>query len=204
MALATYADMTQELADRGFDYLSATRRGNFITWAYQELDEAAQWPWRSNVTTGAAPLNYAGIGGGTIVDEVIDTTNKQALTPATMDDLLENFGDLSTAGTPQYWYADIVSSGTSQIKVYPAAAVNLQVIGYRQPTDPATSILMPTRWLRLVVDIAVRMAYRDADNHEAAAALAQQIENDKMNMLNALMFPATPNSVSGVQITEQW
>jgi hypothetical protein len=182
-----FSALKNELADRGFAHLNSVRQGQYINWARAEMDETALWPYRIATATGAAPLTISDLG---TIETVVDTANSNnPLSPMDYSDLVKYFKTLSTVGAASYYYL----ASSTQVAVYPTTAT-LSVRYFKVPADLSASSdtpLAPTRWHRLIVDIATRMAYRDNDNHAAAEAINTQIERDKMLMLNSLMVVQT-------------
>ena len=195
-----FTALKNELADRGFAHLNAVRQGQYINWARAEVDETALWPYRIATAAGAAPLTIADLG---VIEDVIDTANSNnPLAPMDHSDLIKYFRNLATAGSASYYY---LSTATS-VAAYPTTAT-LSVRYYKIPADLSAGSdtpLVPTRWHRLIVDIACRMAERDAGNHEAAEALNAQIERDKQLMLQSLMiFQTEPTFIRQVGDVER-
>lgn len=191
-----FGTLKTELSDRGFSYLSDTRLGQYVNWGYQEINDADHWPYRRTTATGAAPLTVSDLG---VIDSVVNTANGNSpLRPSTAYDLAMAYGDLTTTGTPTYYYVD-----GSQVKTYPVGGTLL--VGYfKAPADLASSDtpLVPTRFHRAIVDAAASMAYRDADNFEAAEALHQHVEREVNLMRASYVQHVGPRQ--GVTLTEAW
>lgn len=177
-----FADLKSELAARGFDYLSDTRRGQYINWARAELDEIELWPYRQKTASGAAPLAVSDLGS---VEQV--TNSSGPLDPMDYGDLVASFGDLSTDGQPSYFYVDW-PSGVGTVTVFPESAGSITVRYWRVTPDltGTETPAAPARFHKLIVDMAAREAYRDSDNHAAAEGLQAQIERDLARMRNVL------------------
>lgn len=192
-----FTTLKTELSDRGFSYLSDTRLGQYVNWAYSEINDSDFWPYRRTTTSGAAPVTISDLG---IIDTVVDTAHGNVvLRPATLQDLVRNYGDVSTTGTPIYYYID----GT-QVKTYPVGGT-LSIGYYKVPADltGTDTPLVPTRFHRMIVDLAVSMAYRDNDNHESANALRAQVDHD-LTLLRMTYLGSVPTPRQGVWITEAW
>jgi hypothetical protein len=197
-----FSELKTELSDRGFSYLSDTRLGRYINNARAELDDTDLWPYREEFTTGAAPLSISDLG---TIEAVLDERD-QPLIPGEYRDLVSVFGDISTAGTPTHYYI-ANPSGTLQVATYPTSSETIQVQYWEVTPDLSLSSdtpLAPTRFHKLIVDMAVRECYRDADNHEAAEALQVQIDRDLWRMREALLVQTTQGPQSHIQITERW
>lgn len=190
-----FTELKTELAARGFDYLTDIRRGQYVNWARAELDDFALWPYRLATSSGPTPLTIADLG---VIDDVLDTSNSnQSLLPSSHAALVHQFRDLSTPGIARFFYVD------GGVKVYPAGAP-ISVRYFKVPPDlTGTDVpLAPVRWHRAIVDIAVRMVYRDSDNHDAAAALQAQIDRDLGLMMQALLITTT--EPGKIELRERW
>lgn len=169
-----FSELTTELADRGFDHLSPTRRGRLVNLAYTELCEQAQWPFLRATATGTAPLTITDLR---TVESVTDSTNDLTLTPTTRGFLADEYPDLPDTGNPLWWYFN----GQQQVSVYPAStSVSLSVVYFKVPaelsgTDPP---VIPTRYHYAIVDYAAARAY--AENGDADQAVAARQEGDRL------------------------
>lgn len=197
-----FSALKQELSDRGFSYLSDARLGNFINWARAELDDTDLWPYREAGVTGTAPLAISDLD---TIEAVENTTQSVELLPAAWRDLLAFYGDLTTSGAPLYYYL-AEPAGVLEVATYPTNSDTIGVQYWRVTPDlsAGTDIpLAPTRFHKTIVDIAVRLAYRDADNHQAAEALQAEIDRDVMRMRTTLGV----QQVQGpdfIQVREGW
>lgn len=186
-------ELRDELSARGFDYLSAARQTTIVNFARAELDDLALWPYRLTTATGTAPLTIATLGE---VESVTDTTQQMPLLRRSAPEIVHDFGDLTTVGTAAWWYVD---TGPA-ITVFPVSGTEISVRHWAVTPDLTTDTdepESPSRWHRVIVEIAVRMAYQDSDNHDAAAATQTQIDRDVAQMLTALMGDYGPTEVMG-------
>lgn len=208
-------EVKAEIAARGFDYLEDTRLTQFALWAYQELTDTDLWATRIGAFNGAAPLSIGTDGAGTIASVFITSESPaRQLTPASREWLEHVFGDLTQTGTPVYYYSDSVTSASAarNVNVYPAATPTLAVRLYQTPIQwpddgfggPGDLIYVPERFHRTIVDIAVRMAYRDADDHDAADRLQLQIDKDIDRMRMSLLVENAEGPDGYVQVTGVW
>lgn len=166
--------MRVELLARGFDYLSTTRANQFISDASSELDEMRTWPYRESTATGSTPLLVSDLGE---VDTVFDTGQVRELQPMTRADLIDAYGDLSAVSGGSFAY--YITSGNT-INSYPlGATVRVQYWAITPTlTSDAQTPLSPARWHQIIVHMAVRRAYLDSDNFDAAQGV--QIEIDRL------------------------
>jgi hypothetical protein len=190
----TFAELKQELVDRGFDSLSSTRQGLLINNARAELDRMFLWPWREAFASGLSPLAIADLGP---IEAVVNTTT--AVCPLSRSDwrsLLDMYGDLSTSGSPVFYYV-ASPSGTFEVATYPVSSSDVIGVQYwaRTPDlvngsdEPAS----PDEAHYTIVDLAARRAYRDNDEHDSAAALQPEIDNAISQLLDAY----TPGTADG-------
>lgn len=190
----TYAELKAELLARGFDFLG-DRAGQFINWARAELDDAYLWPYREASVQGTpAPLVVADLG---VVEAVVNVTLNVPLLAYNYRQLLDDYGDLSIAGSPCFWYK-ATPSGVPEIATYPTSTDTIGVQYWKVTpdlVDDSDTPDSPSRFHGLIVDMAVRRAYRDSDNGAAAADLNAQIDADLRKMVTALMFDSTDATV---------
>ena len=187
----TYADLKTELSDRGFSYLSDARLGRYVNAARGELDRLALWPWREKSVTGVAPFTVADLGP---VEAVMNTSNNTKLAKVDYQTLLEHYGDLDTTGSPSCWYS-AWPAGSPVVATYPTSGDTIGVQYWRVCPDltGVESPLSPADAHYLIVDLAVRRAYRDSDNHEAAEAIQSEIDRQ----VDALLFQYQPGMTDG-------
>lgn len=203
----TFAELKAELVARGFDSLTTTRQGYYINAARAELDRMFLWPWREKSTTGTSPLSITDLG---TVEAVINTTRSSVpLSKVDYRTLLDAYGDLSVSGSPSYYYI-AWPSGTPQVVVFPSNSDTIGVQYWRVTPDlsaDSDTPASPSQAHYLIVDIAVRRAYRDNDDHQAAAALQPEIDNAVAQLLEQYTpgIPDGPDGYVGVSFqSEDW
>jgi len=177
----TLEEMRQEVTDRGYDYVSATRINRYLNRAYQRICARHLWPFLETEVTSPAPLAMTDMRK---VLAVRDADEDTLLRAVSYNYLVNNFADLSTEGTPEYWWID---NGT--IRVYPVSTHNIQVRYSKVPAElTATDIpLIPERWQYLIVDRAVVDCLRDDDEYEEARALHNDVKEDISLMTGDLL-----------------
>lgn len=181
-----FVELKQELADRGFSYLSDARLGKFINRAKDRLDGMYRWPYRDTIASGTAPLTIADLGH---VETVTNTTQgSYPLQEASHIDLIGWFGDLTTTGTPCYWYRTNLAA-TLKIATYPVSTdtISVQYWARTPELDSTDTPLSPDTYHMLIVDLAVQLAYRDTDNHASAEALWGEINRQVIEMIEDLL-----------------
>lgn len=188
-----------ELYARGFDYLGTTRANQYLNDAYGEINDEDLWPYRTATATGAAPLTISDLG---VIEDVTDTaSNSAVLTYRDRRDLVDAYLDLTTAGTPTYWFIDngvirtVPNGGTLSVRYYKSPA--------EMSADTDTPIL-PARFHSLIVDVAARKAYFDSDNFDAAAALQAEVDRRYEKMRTALLDGQVQNAELLVGYGEDW
>jgi hypothetical protein len=191
------AALTQAVRDRvDIDPARARRAVNF---ARADLDDLHLWPYRAATITGAAPLTVPDLG---TVESIVDVTNgSNPLRLADRRDLEDAFSDLTTSGTPQYAYID-----NGVIRTYPVGG-SLSVRYYKVTTDltlPADTPAAPSRFHRLIVDLAVERSLRDVGNLDGAEALRVAIERDLNGMRHALLIGHADGAASFIRTTGSW
>jgi hypothetical protein len=179
----TFAQLKQELSDRGFAHLTDARQGVYVNAARAELDRLVLWPWRQTSASGAAPLVVSDLGP---IESVQNTSQSSVpLFPAQRGWLSDTFGDLTIAGTPSYYYVDWVS-GTPTVTTYPSSTNTLAVRYWKRMPDLVNASDVPgapSEAHYTIVDLAVRRAYHDAGDDSSAAAIQPEIDNAIQQLL---------------------
>lgn len=186
-----FSTLQSEVFRRGFDYLSDAGTGlasakRWINEAYHEINEAEDWPYLVVTSAGAAPLT---ITDARKVLSVVDTVQAVQLTGTTQRALLRVFASVATAGTAEWWWHD--TAGTA-VKIYPTSVNNISVTYLKVPVDLSAggdTPIVPARYHELIVNGAVRRAYEDSDNYEAAAGVQREIDAGINQMRIALLRP---------------
>lgn len=176
----TFAEMKAELVARGFDTLTTTRQGYLINAARAEFDRTFLWPWREASVTGTSPLAITDLAGANSIEAVVNTSQSSLpLTRLDYRSLLAAYGDLSTSGSPSYYYV-ASPSGAFEVATYPSNSDTIGVQYYKRTPDLSAdgdTPASPSECHYTIVDIAVRRAYRDNDDQAAAAGLQPEIDN---------------------------
>lgn len=184
-----FAALTTELADRGFDYLSASRLGRYINVAYHELCDLEEWPFLEASASGAAPLTISDVR---TVLSVYDQAANANLTARERRGLVEDYRDLTTTGPPRFFYLD----GTS-LSTYPVGGtLNARYI--KVPPDLAGDTdtpLVPPRFHYVIVDIAARRAYIDSDAYDKAQAVQAEVDRMVAIMRDSLLQTQTQDDL---------
>lgn len=171
----THDELVTELQARSLSELTDARASRYINNAMRELDRKFLWPWREQSVTGTAPIQIADLA---VVEAVIDVSQSdRRMVPRQYKDLLDWYGDLSTAGTPMYYYR-ASPSGVQTIATYPTSSdtigvqywkVTAEITGSQEPESPDEAH-------ELIVDLAQRRALRDLRDHEGAEAMQSEID----------------------------
>lgn len=181
-----FADLKQELADRGFDgILTDTRIGAYINMAITEICERTAWPFLVTATTGVAPLTITDVRQ---VLSVVDTVNDTRLVYQPRRELLDTDANLATIAQPSFWWLE-----QGVVRVWPLNTTNSLSVQYIQaPADlvsDSDTPVIPARWHLLIVDGAAIRAYLDSDNFQAATTLQQFHDARVEQMVQTLMVP---------------
>lgn len=199
-----FGEMTDELAARGFDYLSDDRRGIYVNAARAELDTMHLWPYREAAATAVNGENFVVVDDLGPIRSVRDTGNNSALlefrSRVEIEEVYE--GDLTGTGTPAYYYVD-TSEGVV-VAHPPGGPINVQY-WRRTPVlvDRGDEPLAPVDYHYVYVDLAAKRAYQDSDNFQAAQALQASIDRDVARMV-ADLFTAQVAGPDGHQVIHGW
>jgi hypothetical protein len=171
----TFLQLRQELSDRGFENLGPASSGTsrlalFVNQGRAELDNLYLWPYRLKSASGAAPLTVADLG---VIEEVADTAQpaSPALDFADRRSLKAGYGDLTTAGTPRFFYID-----NGVVTTYPVGGT-LAVRYYKRCpalSADADTPLAPGDFHMLYVDFAARWAAKDGEQPDGLSADIQR------------------------------
>lgn len=191
-----FTTLKTELSDRGFAYLTDTRLGQYVNWAMHEFQSYQPWPWRL-ATSSTASWTTATIAL-TNCDRILsvgissDATNFTMLAPMPYDEFAQL--EESRTGTPKYYtaYSDPTTTTTTNVDLLPKTGTWTVKITYLisyADISGTTVPAVPGQYHITLVDIAARMAYRDVDNHDAAAAVQQSIDRDIARLAAARVSP---------------
>ena len=187
-----------EFLARGEDFLDSsgtTRQDYFLNEGYRRINEAEPWPWLFADASGTAPLTITDLQ---TVLSVVDATDKTKLTRLDRRRLLDADTDLTTVGTPQYWYRD---SDTS-LKVYPAnTTITLNVRYLRVAPTLSTGTdtpILPTRYHGLIVDAAMIEAFKDSEDFSELSALEQVFQQRIAEMRRAYLPESGPDYIDSI------
>jgi hypothetical protein len=190
--VSTFAELKAAVLARGFNRLTDTQRGEYVNAAVTEIDGLYPWPYRLTTTTGAAPLAVSTLGE---VDTVTDTVQDVALEPAPFQLLTDWFGDVTTTGSPSYFYVDW-AAGAQTVRVFPVSTNNLSVRHYAIPTALSAAgdtPAAPTRFhLSVYVPVACRMAAADSGGDPS------RFDGEAQRGLQTMMLALLPDQLSGM------
>jgi hypothetical protein len=178
-----FSELKVELYARGTDYLSEDGEGvvraeRWLNQAYREICGLHAWPFLEDFAQGAAPLSIPTLRRIRYVR--LTDQPWYHLNFSTEEELIEDGNDLTTAGTPEYYY---VTAGNI-VRVQPAGAVSIDV-GFIKRVQPMTGTDVPIfdeEYHDLIVDRAMIKAYNDSDNFEAATALREEFNSEVQAM----------------------
>lgn len=168
----TLSTARDELAARGFDYLSTTRMNLMLNAGKNALEDEYPFPWLETTTTGTAPLTISDLK---YVLYVVDTSNQNELTGVDVRDVALGDPTVTTAGTPDSWWLD----GAATVRTYPtstSASLSVRYVKFSpELSADSDTPLIPGRYHLTWIDYAVVRAYEDSDNYDAANALLSQV-----------------------------
>lgn len=182
-------ELREEIIALGAENIAAEEGGDerinrWINQAHRWLCDYKPWPFLFDEQEGPAPLTIADLGH---VVAVSDVTNRSALEPATLNQLLLGDPNLDGVGGAQYWYTE----DGKTIKVYPASGATFNVRYRRVPValGDADEPLVPEDYQELLITRARVEVYKATDNFEAAAEILKDCERGRDEMVHALMKP---------------
>lgn len=194
-----------ELTARGFDYLSATRLQQYLNFAAHEVDSYALWPYRlaTSTTSNWTSASIALANADRVTNVAISSdggTTWTELSPRTTEEF--NVWEDKTSGPPAYYAVTYAATGGLTLNLFPSngTAFTVKAVYYKNFADMSAGTDTPTlppQYHSTILDVAQRMAYRDADDHAAAEALQASIQRDLARMANAMLAPhlfAVPQS----------
>lgn len=179
--------MQDEFRARGTAYLDDSaglaRAKRWLNQSYQELCAAHEWPFLElGDASGAAPLTITDLMH---VLAVTDTTGGvRSLVHKDRRNLVRSYGDLTAVGTPTWFYFT-----NNSVRTYPTSADTIAVHYLKVPTElvnDGDEPIVPDRFQDLIIDGAMRRAYKDSDNFESVPALREIWEVDVGAMIQAL------------------
>ena len=178
----TFAEIKTEVKARGFEHLTDTLLNNMVNRAYADINDAYPWPYLTTTATGATPLTIANFAHAL---NVIDTTNKNFLSPEDPRVIYELDPTLIQTGNPDRWYWT-----GSAIATWPITTVQLSVRYTKVATDltlDADTPIMPTRFQDTIVDGAVSYAHERSGDYDANARA--RFNDGVEQMAYALLVP---------------
>lgn len=185
-------ELQAEVYASGAAYLQQETGGparvtRWINQAYQELCDLDDWPFLETTATGTAPLTITDFDA---VESVLDTSNRRKLEEIDWPTITELYPDLTTAGTPRWYY---LTTG-NVVNVYPVQAVTLSVRYYKNPTDLSGSSdtpVVPAQFHDIIVLGAWRRVLLD-DNAAGDYQFVKQEWLDRVQtMRQALLWQPT-------------
>jgi len=175
-----FEQLVQEVNERGYQYLAASRIETFVQRAYQKLEAKYVWPWREGTKEGTAPFEIKDLRD---VLSVVDTTTERPLYGQTRQWLVERFPNLEETGEPLWWWLDNLTLRTFPV----STSENIQV-RYAKKPEVLTAKLepaMPSEWHGLIVDLAVVDCLKENDEIDVARELKEATQTDFGEMVAA-------------------
>lgn len=187
MALDFQAMQTEVFA-RGFAFLNdsgtgLTRVKRWLNDAAHEIDDLELWDYRRASTTGTSPITISDLG---TIESVVDATRTTTLSPTTLHDVEETYGENTSTGNGTFYYLN-----AGAITAYPVTGNTLTVKYYKVAPDMSANgdtPLMADRYRMAIVERALAKAYLDQDDLEMAQACITESDRivDRMRMNEVL------------------
>lgn len=165
------AEGRQAVIDRGFDYLDPSRLTMMLNTAKDTFEDMWEWPWLQTTLIGPTPISFDDLK--LILTVKVAGTHNELLS-LDVRQVNIGFSDLTTPGTPEYWWVE----GADVMHAYPGDGAVLEVRYIRESLTlavPEDVPLIPRRYHSLWIDLAVCEAYKDSDNFAAAQALRADV-----------------------------
>jgi hypothetical protein len=169
-----FAALQVEVYARGFTALNdagagAVRVKRWINEAMWEIDDQEAWPYRMATSTGASPLTISDLGE---ILSVYDAARDTVLSPDTQAGLLNEWGDLTTAGNASSFY--MVAGAITAFPVTTATLTVNYLKTRAEMSADADAPLMPDRYRMAIVHYAVSAALVNKSNFAEAAGARQE------------------------------
>lgn len=175
-----FAELKQEVANRGYDYVPISRIGVWVERAYQRLCSRYAWPFLQADTTGTGEI--ADLGH---ILSVFDNSTEVELSGTTREWLINLYSNLTLTGAPEYWYLE-----NKTLQTYPVSGGDSISIRYLRVPPALTENaepLIPEAWQYVLVELAVIYALRDNDEYTQARELDTTVQGDIAEMVHALL-----------------
>lgn len=189
----TFGDMTAEMFLRGFDHVPPVRIKRWLNDSYQEINEAADWPFLNKDASGVAPLAVTDLRR---LLTVFSSTDSLPLKVVERAFIVATYGSVTApTTTPMFAFYDPASSPS--VRIFPAAAAKTISIRYISiPADLSAITDTPTfpaRYHDLIVEGASARAYSDMDRYDLASGTSDRFRQGLEYMKAALLPPTVPN-----------
>lgn len=175
----TYAQLVQEVVDRGFDYLTASRIEAWVHRHHQRLEAKYVWPWRETSKEGTAPLEIKDLRD---VLSVTDSTQERPIFGQARQWLAERFPNLEEEGNPIWWWLDNL-----KLQTFPTSKDTIVVRYASKPAELTAEAEpdMPEEWQGLIVDSAVVECLKDNGEANEARELKEAIQAELGEMIGS-------------------
>lgn len=179
----TLLTVRTEVSAGGLSRFGTTVLTRLVNDAYAWLVKQHYWPFREATSAGAAPLTIADLGA---ISSVTDTANgNNKLDWCDRRTLVESYGDLTLAGTPNWFYVE----GGTVVKTYPAGGT-LSVRYFKNAAllvADGDTLIVPDSWVQLVIDRARYRGFLRLADWEGATTLKAEINETLQAMIVDLM-----------------
>jgi hypothetical protein len=192
-----FAELKEEFYARGTDYLSDDATGEaraerWLNQAYKEILAFQSWPFLESFAYGDDGAGFVEVPDLRKVLLVGETAGlnqpvTNVLEFADWKDLAREGEDMSAQGTPVTYSIQ----NTNVITAYPLGGTIRVDYIMRAPSLSGTATpIFDEAYHDLIIDRAMVKAYKDSDNFDAAAALAQEYAAGLQSMSEDYMMPS--------------
>jgi hypothetical protein len=178
----TLSEARQELAARGFDYVSGGRMTIMLNNARNAFEDAWPFPWLWKEITGPPPLTIADLK---LVMMVKNAATHEELLGLDVRQAAQDGTDLNEGGLPAYWYVE-GPDPDAILRTWPVGTAPLDVLYIAESPELANDLdepLIPKRYQPVWLDLAVIQAYKDSDNFSAAQALSADVNGRLLQII---------------------
>lgn len=180
--MATFAELTQEVIGRGYNYEPTAVIESAIQRHYQRLEARYVWPWREATKEGIPPLEIKDLRD---ILSVQDKTQERPIYGQTRQWLIERFPNIEEEGNPVWWWLDNLT-----LRTFPTTKVDTFSARYAKKPEVLTEKAepaMPSEWHYLIVDSAIVDLLKSNDEYSIARELKESVETDLLGMVAAEM-----------------
>lgn len=189
--IQTYAEIRQEIADRGLHHVGNTRLGTFAQQAATELYTKELWDFRRTVLTDTTPIT---LPAGALVKHVRDAATNERYWPITESSAKNELGVATGQGQREY-----TVEGDTRLDTHPSSETELTVVyfgvapwvtGGDEPDSEGDTTWIPLAYIDIVVEIGTAKGLRDDNREDEAMVLEAEggIIERRLNDMRAALL----------------